>query len=85
MIPEFGCQIQLGISEVHSAKIRSNLPSVPLERVTSGTAFIQKEAASFGWIFRKGLGDERRNDEGENGYGGNNRFSDHKGLRCRDQ
>jgi hypothetical protein len=53
MIPEFGCQIQLGISEVYSAKIRSNLPSVSLESVTSDTAFIRKEAASFGWIFRK--------------------------------
>jgi hypothetical protein len=53
MIPEFGGQIQLGISEVDSAEIRSNLPSVSLESVTSDAAFIQKEAASFGWIFRK--------------------------------
>jgi hypothetical protein len=81
MIPEFGCQIQLGISEVHSAKIRSNLPSVSLESVTSDTAFIQKEAASFGWIFGKGLGDERRNDEKENDPSDHHGFLGHMDLR----
>jgi hypothetical protein len=57
MVPEFGCQLQLGISEIHSAKVGSNLPSLSLEGMTSHTPFIHKEAGSFGWIFGQKLGE----------------------------
>ena len=56
MVPEFGCHIQLGVSEVHPAKIRSDLPSFSLEGMTSHTPFTHKEAASLGWILREEAG-----------------------------
>jgi hypothetical protein len=55
MVPEFGCHVQLGISEIHSAKVGSNIPSFSLEGMTSHAPFIHEEAGSFGWIFREKL------------------------------
>jgi hypothetical protein len=81
MVPEFGCHIQLGISEVHSAKIRSDLPAVSLEGMTSHTPFTHEEATSFCRVLRKKLSPKRGCYEKNDRSKENNRFPHYELLK----